>query len=204
MSKRKKQPEFVARLEAIRESGARFTFKPDPRLDIGNRREGYLLAYSSDYLVIHEFCDFRPEGYTIWPVTAISDISVYEEDFFHKVCEAEHLLSGLTPSWKLDLSSIRNAIADVHRYHRYLKIYEEFTANEFFNSFGRVVHFGEDSLLFQKFDADGEWEDELIRIWYEEIREVEFDTPYINMFTKYLSEPPEPDFSQYDLEELGS
>lgn len=198
MPKRKKQPDFVSRLKAIRDSRARHKFHLKPDENLGEHLAGYLLAFSEDLLVIHNMLDFEPDGYSIRPLATLSDISKADHDFYHMVCEREGWLSGLSPSWELDLSSMRNAIEDIQQRYKYLGLYWELEPGDFSHSIGRVVYFDETSLIIQQFWHDGEWADLLLEIWYEDIHRVEFDTPYINMFAKYIEEPPEPDFSQYD------
>ena len=53
---------------------------------------------------------------------------------------------------------------------------------------GRVVAFNDMSVSIRQFDTLGVWEDEPSVIAYGEITKVQFDTPYINTFIKYLKQ----------------
>ena len=54
---------------------------------------------------------------------------------------------------------------------------------------GQILSVDEDSVCFANFDGLGRWDDVPHAIPFEKITKLEFDTPYVQTFSKYLEGP---------------
>jgi hypothetical protein len=57
---------------------------------------------------------------------------------------------------------------------------------------GRILGCGREYVSLLHFDAVGEWDEEPTAIRYKAITSVQFDSPYVNFYSKYLSQPNPP------------
>ena len=55
---------------------------------------------------------------------------------------------------------------------------------------GRIEKIYKKFVYIRNFDADGIWDDSPIRVPYTEITNVTFASRYVDVFSKYLKEPP--------------
>ena len=68
---------------------------------------GYVIAASNQWLLLHCFSDFTPDGYSLVAREKITEIrSGSKEEFFHKMLKAEGLLEGLEKWADLNIDSI--------------------------------------------------------------------------------------------------
>jgi hypothetical protein len=56
-------------------------------------------------------------------------------------------------------------------------------------SIGQILSVGEDSLCFANFDGLGRWDDAPHIIPFGEISKLQFETPYLQIFSKYVEGP---------------
>ncbi len=151
---------------------------------------GYVLD-TSDYLALmHIFNDFTPDGYTILRLDDVEEVrSSHIERHWHRMLSGEGLLSGLKLGFKPDLSSMPSAIESLWRQYRHIIIEcedEDDPIEDFYIGFPLVV--GRGGVIFRYFDACGLWREMPELINASEITRVQFDTPYINHFEKYLGD----------------
>ncbi len=55
---------------------------------------------------------------------------------------------------------------------------------------GRILSVDEESVIALYFNVLGEWDDEPSVIPHDDITQIQFDTPYINIMSRYLEDPP--------------
>jgi hypothetical protein len=55
---------------------------------------------------------------------------------------------------------------------------------------GQILGVSETSLSFTHFDSLGRWDDAPRTIPLEDITQVQFETPYVRIFSRYLENPP--------------
>lgn len=158
------------------------------------RLNGYLLAMSENLLLMHCFDDFEPDGYTICRVRDVVRFrhGPYEEWFDHML-HSEGLLGGLRLPRKIDISSLTTAVRSVARHYDQMTIECEDTeeAEEDFY-IGKVVEVRARSIRFRDYDALGYWSSSPQTIKMNDITKVQFDTPYIKVFSKYTREGTPP------------
>jgi len=162
---------------------------------------GYLLAMSDALVLMHPFHDFEPDGYTIIRAADVAGVRrcPYEEWWDHML-QQEGLLGGLDSAPDVDLSDMRSAVKSVAALYDQMIVECEEEGNEDIEDFylGRLISVADDSVLFLDYDSLGFWASEPKEIRLEEITKVQFDTPYIRVFSKYTREGTPPKFPEYN------
>jgi hypothetical protein len=151
---------------------------------------GYVLALQSGLVLLHSFDDFEPDGYAIIRERDVVGFRSNEyERLWDRMLQGEGLLAGLVAPPEIQLSDLPAAIRCVADWFRFMTIQcedeiediQDFYLGEFIGVFGDTVH-------LRCVDALAQWEPQIAAIPLADITKVEFDTPYINHFTKYILE----------------
>ncbi len=156
---------------------------------------GYILGVGRTLLLMHCFDDFEPDGYTICRNRDVVKLrqGPYEDWFDHMV-RSERLLDGLKLRHRIDLSNWTTAIQSISRHYGQMIVQCE-DAEEDVEDFylGELVAIRSRSIQFRDYDALGYWSPKPTSIAIAEITMVQFDTPYIRIFSRYTREgtPPE-------------
>ena len=149
---------------------------------------GYLLGLTHELGLMHCFDDFEPDGYTLFRVAQVIDVRSNEyERHWERMLAGEGLLGGLNLAADIDLSGLRNGIESVDR-HFHRMIVECEAEDEELDDFyiGKLVSIDNEELRFDHFDGVGHWESEAAVISLPTVTLVQFETPYIQRFWKYL------------------
>jgi hypothetical protein len=152
---------------------------------------GYLLDLSDELGLMHCFDDFEPDGYTVFRVAEVSKVrsGKYEQQW-HRMLSGEGLLGGLDMAAPIDLTSMRTAVESIHQHFRRLIVECEERDEELEDFYiGTLVSIDDGELRFDHFDGLGQWSEVPATIQVDEITLVQFETPYIHQFWKYLSGP---------------
>jgi hypothetical protein len=149
---------------------------------------------SHSLLLIHCFDDFEPDGYTICRVRDIAGLRCgpYEVWFDHML-RSESLVAGLKLQYRIDLSNWATALRSVTRHYSQMIVECEGTDEEEEDFYiGELLAVQSRTIQFRDYDALGYWSKAPISIKLADISKVQFDTPYINIFSKYTreGEPP--------------
>jgi len=158
------------------------------------RLNGYILGVSEKLLLMHCFDDFEPDGYTICRIRDIVKLrhGPYEEWFDHML-RSELLVEGLKLRHRIDLSSWTTAIQSVARHYKQMVVEcEDAKEDEEDFYIGEVVELRNRSIRFRYYDALGYWSAMPKSIAMAGITKVQFDTPYIKVFSKYTREGTPP------------
>ena len=149
---------------------------------------GFLLDSSPSLVLMHAFHDFMPDGYTVFRLEDVEGFrSGPYERHFENMLRAEGLLGGLDFAAQIDLSSMRSAIGSISECFENLIIEcedDDEDTQDFY--IGSLVLATFDCITFRDFDGYGYWEAEPAEIDIDDITKVQFDTPYIRVFSKYL------------------
>ncbi|HEX3048515.1 MAG TPA: hypothetical protein VHY08_27445, partial [Bacillota bacterium] len=107
-----------------------------------------------------------------------------------EILKQEGLLSRLNVPL-IDISDWKRVFESLQRLNQNI-IVEKQTINDQDSEFviGRIVEIYKNFAYVWNFDADGTWEDSPIRVPYSEITNVTFASRYVEIFSKYISEPP--------------
>lgn len=151
---------------------------------------GFIHDISEQLLVIQQFYDFSCEGYSI---VRLSDISYFRSDeherFFEKILKAEGIIDQVEFKKNVPISDITTALSWFSECGKNIII--ECESSESVDDeyhIGKVIEIDEEDVWFVGFNAIGEWDREEIALKSNEITRIQFDTPYIDIFSKYLKE----------------
>lgn len=162
------------------------------RTRVANKRvSGYVLAASPCLVLLHPFHDFLPDGYTVIRTEHIESVECgSHEQHWDSMLAGEGLLGDLDAAPSVDLSSMSAALTHAAAIYRFVIIEceDRRTDDEDF-LIGEVLAIDGGIVEFRHFDALGRWCDMPARVVVNAITMVQFNTPYIRHFTKYLEVP---------------
>lgn len=149
---------------------------------------GFITSASDSILIMQQFHDFYSEGYC---ALRMKDIVSYRsneyERFFEKMLEAEGILENLKDPDIPHLSNMRELLT----YFKFkeaniiLECEYENSEDDIFMC-GKVSEIENDTLWFKSFDALGCWLDEETGVDINDVTMIQFDTPYLNVFSKFV------------------
>jgi len=154
---------------------------------------GFVLGLGRQLVLLHQFHDFYPEGYTALRVADVERVrSGVHERFWESMLRGEGLMERVGISYELPLDDFRSLLTSLHERGLHVIIEAENPISEEYDDFtlGRIVALDDESVSILPFDPLGAWDDEPSVIGYGDITKVQFDTPYITTMTKYLKKPP--------------
>jgi hypothetical protein len=149
---------------------------------------GYLMALSETLGVMHCFHDFLPDGYSVFRLEDVVSLRSGEyERHWDRMLAGEGLLDGLKRQITIDLGSLKAAIQWIDKEFKLMTVQCEDNGNNRQDFYiGRIDSTTETALVFHHFDGLGQWAEEPAAISLDEITLVQFDTPYIKHFSKYV------------------
>lgn len=156
------------------------------------RCNGFVLGLSEDWVLVNQFHDFASEGYTILRVNDICGVRSGEyERKWESMLASEGTLDQVGITYEVGLQNIRSILESLHGLERNIIVecedQDDSDEDEFY--IGRIVKVVEDDhLQFKHFDALGRWEEDVVELPLSRITKVQFDTPYIITFSKYVPE----------------
>ncbi len=154
---------------------------------------GFILGLGRDLVLLQQFHDFYPEGFTALRVADIKRVRSSEhERFWEGMYRAEGLMELVGISYQVPLDDFRSLLTALQEMDQHVIIESEDrkTADHDDFSIGRVVALDDQSVSILNFDPLGVWDDEPCVIDYDDITKIQFDTPYINTLSKYLKGTP--------------
>ncbi|MAT71907.1 MAG: hypothetical protein CMJ58_20580 [Planctomycetaceae bacterium] len=155
------------------------------------RLNGFLVDASESLGVMHCFHDFMPDGFSVFRIADVTEVrSGKYERHWERMLKGEGLLSALAKPPSLDLTTMRSAIDSIESQYDGIIIEcedAEIESEDFY--IGSVLSTNEEKVTIQHFDGLGNWDGEPSTLIMSDISLVQFDTPYINTFWKYLAEP---------------
>lgn len=155
-------------------------------------RNGFILGLSDALILLQQFHDFYCEGYTLLRVPDVTAVqSGQYERFWERMLHAEGILDNVGISYDVPIQGIGSALSWLagRAQNIAVEIESRVSSNDDEFYLGRIDHFTDDAFGFFCFDALGEWTAEPIMIRMDEVTKIQFDTPYINIFSKHLRQP---------------
>lgn len=151
------------------------------------------------FLLINED-DFIFDGYSIYRFKDLTKVKI-KNDMCDKILKNEGLTTDITApdinicDWKSVFESLKNIKKNI--------IVEKQTINDKGAEFviGRIEKIYKNFAYVWNFDADGVWNHSPIRVPYSEITSITFGSRYVDVFSKYLDEPP---FNDLQLDQYNS
>ena len=160
---------------------------------------GYILGVSDALVLMHPFDDFEPDGYAVIRVGDITHLRrcPYEQWWDHML-QGEGLLDGLNKPPQIDLSDMRSAVLGIaSRYDQMIVHCEDAEENVQDFYLGKLIGAEGNAVKFLGYDGLGYWAETPDEIPIADITMLEFDTPYIRIFSKYTREGTPPEFPEY-------
>jgi hypothetical protein len=154
---------------------------------------GFVLGLGRDLVLLHQFHDFYPEGYTALRVADIKRVrSGAHERSWETMFRGEGLLDRVGIPYEVPLDDYRSLLAALHGggQHVIIECEDRRTPEDDDFFIGPVVTLDDESVLIQHFDSMGGWYDGPSVVAFSDITKIQFDTPYINTISKYLKELP--------------
>ena len=151
---------------------------------------GFIHYTTESLMLMHQFHDFYCEGFTIVKTSDIKDFRSSEyERFLEKVMNGEGLLEQIKYDHSVPLDDIKSSLSHFMNNQQNIIIECESRKNADDDEFyiGRVSEIDGETVWFMGFNALGQWEKDEISIKLDTITQIQFDTPYINILTRYVT-----------------
>tara|TARA_B100000508_G_scaffold139601_1_gene138319 strand:- start:766 stop:1341 length:576 start_codon:yes stop_codon:yes gene_type:complete len=180
------------KLNAEKHISERHTVKIERELDDGEDLScfGYILDVSDGLILIQIEDDFLLDGYSIIPFHTVNNIRYNKLDQFHnyilkneKIEESQYGLSK-----QIDLLDWQSVFESLKKHYKVISIEDEADEDSNF-IIGRIIRVNKKSVSIQYLNALGRFDDNATNVKYEDITIVSFDNRYINIYSKYLTEP---------------
>ncbi len=180
MMKKKRLKKFIGQLKKIRIE------RPFPENQFIH---GFIHDMNKKLVLMHRFYDFNCYGYIIIRFSDISGIrSGKYERFLQKVLKKEGLLKQVRYDHSVPIKNFGETL-DYFMKTEEIIIVECELDDELKGKrmIGRVHKVDEGGILWlEEIDASGEWNDDLTGLLIANITNIQFGTPTINTFSKYI------------------
>ena len=147
---------------------------------------GFILALGEVWLLLWQFHDFYPDGFTLIRVDGICECRCGKyEEFWTNMLQEEQIVHEL-PDPKIDISSEQTILTCLQKTQENFIVESEDPDDDTEDFYlGRAVRIQKSGIKFASFDGLGKWGAKLHSIGYDEITRIQFDTPYANSFSRY-------------------
>ncbi len=137
-----------------------------------------------------QYHDFYCEGYCAFRLKDIIDIrSNKYERFFEKMLKEEGLLSQVTKPDIPDVKSMKELLEFFQKNETNIIIECEFEdEDDDIFSCGKISEIKDETLWVKEFDATGKWIEKELGLKLKDVTNIQFDAPYLNIFSKHLSD----------------
>jgi hypothetical protein len=154
--------------------------------DVFVSHTGFIVDFSSDYLVLQETDDFIIRGFLIFSIESIKELRSNKSDrFFEKIYKKEGLTKKIKKKHKVNLSSWETILKSIKKLGFNVIIKDENPDENTFD-IGPIIKVTKKSVHIQYFDAAGILDDEPTKIYWKNISLVSFDDIYVNTISKYI------------------
>jgi hypothetical protein len=155
------------------------------------RHNGFVLAVGRDWVLILQLHDFYPEGYTALRIEDITDLRSGDyERHWERMLAGEGILDRVALPHDVPLDDVSSLLKSLQLRGDNVIVEcedEEEDIEDFY--IGRLLSVDDDSICFANFDGLGRWDEAPHTIRFEEITRVQFETPYVRTFSRYLQGP---------------
>ena len=154
----------------------------------GDYINGFVQSVGKEVVVIQQFHDFYCEGYGVIRNKDISNIRSGEyERFFEKMIKGEGIIDCLKAPLIPKVDTIRDLLVFFMEKKEYVIVECERDRDEESTfSCGLISEIEGDTIWIKEFDALGNWCEEELGVELSEITQMQFQTPYLSIFSKYI------------------
>jgi hypothetical protein len=153
------------------------------------RHNGFVLGVSDTLVLVQQFHDFYCEGYTAIRLADVESVRSGEhERLWERMMTGEGIMETVGIQDPPSIADMSQLLASLAERGRNISVECESLEDPDEDDFliGRITDLDVGKVVLRDFDALGNWGAELEEIALDAITKVQFDTPYINTFSKYL------------------
>jgi hypothetical protein len=147
--------------------------------------DGYIVAYSKDFIILQETDDFRLLGYLVLPIAQIEEVRYNKVDkYYDKIMVWEKEADNVSLPYDIDLTNWNAIFKSIKSYKLNVIVECEDPEIDTF-TIGPVVRITKNKVYISHFDAQGYIDEDPIAVEYADISKARFDERYANIFGKY-------------------
>jgi len=152
---------------------------------------GCVVGIGRDWVLLYQFHDFTAAGYI---ALRMGDLKKFRcaktEGFYQQMLASEGLLDTAMVPQDLPRDDVASLLRALQNRKENVIVECEDSPDDLQDfSIGQILLFDDDTLYFAHFDEIGRWSKTPHTIPLDEITSIEFETPYIQTFSKYLNGP---------------
>ena len=133
--------------------------------------------------------DFILNGYSIYRFKDVTKVTI-KNDKCDEILKSEGITSSIVFP-KVDISNWNTVFESLKHMNKNVTIEKETVEGKNDDIYiGRIEKIYKKFAYIWEFDADGRWYDKPTRILYSEITKITFDNRYVEVFSKYIENPP--------------
>jgi hypothetical protein len=171
-------------LNAIQE---RLKVRVTTRIRKGEHTHGFPLDFSKTFWLLQEECDFRLLGYVVIPTGNIAAVRFGKyEKVMDRMLQAEGISARVKTPRNIDLNSFQGLFQSLQARNKNIIIEASRHRVKTAMYIGPITECGTDHVRIHNFTALGEWDLKPTRILHRDICRIQFESPYANIFSKYL------------------
>lgn len=149
------------------------------------RSNGYIVAYSKDFVILQETDNFHLLGYLVLPVAQIIEVRYNAHDkYYDKIMVWEKEADKVSLPYDIDLTNWNTIFKSIRSYKLNIIVECEDPAIDTF-TIGPIVRITKNKVCISYFDAQGYIDEDPVDVEYTDITKVQFDDRYANIFGKY-------------------
>lgn len=174
----KKIEDFKSKKKYVRLTRGRGDFQETDR--------GYIVGYSSVFILLQTTDDFTFNGYSIFPLDTIMELRHNKHDrFYDKIMKLENQKENIGIPYNLDLTSWKSLFQSLKKTELTVTIKCEEPHLDYF-CIGTLKQVGERQVSMLYFSPDGILDNTPTVTKYVDVTRVEFDDRYANIMSKYV------------------
>ena len=150
---------------------------------------GFVLGLGRDLVLLHQFHDFHPEGYTALRISDIKRVRSGEhERFWEMMLRGEGIMDRVGIPYTVPLDDFHSLLSALQGQEKHVIVECENRRTADYDDFfiGRIITLDDEGVSIRCFDSMGSWDHKPCIIAFNDITKIQFDTPYINTISKYM------------------
>ena len=150
--------------------------------------DGFVVGVSDELVAMYAVCDFKPDGFEVFPLADVEKLVSSERDiFWQSMLEREGVTARRLPM-RLQIGDCRALMTSLKGWGKAIGVHYRDGEDDYYAP-GVVRTVGEDGFGLHYFSASGVWDDELTTIAYADVLRVDVERPYVDTFERYLVPP---------------
>lgn len=143
---------------------------------------GFCLRMGKELVLMKVFHDFYNEGFEVIRLSEIKRVeSKAKDSFFTEILREEGILKIVDLKYEIDLTDFRSLLQCLHDLNKPVIV----DTDDFL--LGWIIAVKDTFMVLHGVDASGNWYEKPTEIAYSSIKKIQFDTPYLNTFLKYVN-----------------